>query len=108
MITSEFEKIVPEDFNQYRNVAKRFQKVDMTNVDELNRLSIDSWVLACRWNNILSNSRKIADQHGISKTDFGDWSYHIYSLLKELHVTTRSWYNNAVKDYELNKIINGE
>ena len=105
---NDFEKIVPDDFAQYREVAKRFSNIDMVNADELNKLSIDSWILACRWNNILSQSRKISEQYGISKTDFGDWSYHIYSLLKELHITTRSWYNNAVKDYELNKVIRGE
>ena len=105
---SNFEKIVQEDFNQYRQIATRFRDVQMENCFELQQLSIDAWILASRWNNITSNSRKIAEEYGISKTDFGDWSYHIYSLLKELHITTRSWYNNAVKDYELNKMIKGD
>jgi hypothetical protein len=105
---SNFESIVPEDFKQYRQIADRFQKVQMEDCDTLNRLSIDAWIIACRWNNISSNSRKIAEEYNVSKTDFCDWSYHIYSLLKELHITTRSWYNNAIKDYELNKMIKGD
>lgn len=105
---SDFEKIVQEDFKQYRQIATRFRDVQMENCFELQQISIDAWILASRWNNITSNSRKIAEEYGISKTDFCDWSYHIYSLLKELHITTRSWYNNAVKDYELNKIIKGD
>ena len=105
---SEFENIVKEDFEQFRKIADRFKKVQMEDCDGLNKLSIDAWIIACRWNNISSNSRKIAQEYNVSKTDFCDWSYHIYSLLKELHITTRSWYNNAVKDYELNKMIKGD
>ena len=105
---SEFEEIVKDDFQLYREIAKRFRDVQMENADELNLLAIDSWILAGRWNNISSNSKKIAQEYNVSKTDFCDWSYHIYSLLKELHITTRSWYNNAIKDYELNKMIKGD
>ena len=71
---SDFEKIVQEDFNQYRQIATRFRNVQMENCVELQQLSIDAWILASRWNNITSNSRKIAEEYGISKTDFGDWS----------------------------------
>lgn len=103
-----FEEIVKDDFEQYLTLARTFRDIDLTNVDGLLQLSIDSWLLANRWNNIQSEARKIAEQYGISKTDFNEWAYHIYSLLKELHITTRSWYNNAVKDYELNKQIKGD
>lgn len=103
-----FEDIVKDDFEQYLTLARTFRDIDLTNVDGLLQLSIDSWLLANRWNNIQSEARKIAEQYGISKTDFNEWAYHIYSLLKELHITTRSWYNNAVKDYELNKQIKGD
>lgn len=57
---SEFEVIVQDDFNQYRDLAKRFQKVDMTNIDELNQLTIDSWLLATRWSEIQAMSSKLA------------------------------------------------
>lgn len=105
---SEFEKICKEDYRQYAEIGKRFNNIQVEDIDGLNRLTIDVWILANRWNNISSNSRKISEEYGISKTDFCDWSYHIYSLLKELHITARSWYNNAVKDYELNKVIKGD
>lgn len=107
-ISSQFEKIVQEDFNQFREISKRFKNIRMEDAGGLNALSIDAWILASRWNDISSSSRKISEDYGISKTDFCDWAYHIYSLLKELHVTTRSWYNNSVKDYELNKMISGD
>lgn len=103
-----FEEIVKDDFEQYLTLARTFRDIDLTNVDGLLQLSIDSWLLANRWNNIQSEARKIAEQYEVSKTDFNEWAYHIYSLLKELHITTRSWYNNAVKDYELNKQIKGD
>lgn len=103
-----FEEIVKDDFEQYLTLARTFRDIDLTNVDGLLQLSIDSWLLANRWNNIQSEARKIAEEHKVSKTDFNEWAYHIYSLLKELHITTRSWYNNAVKDYELNKQIKGD
>lgn len=104
---SQFEEIVPDDFKLFREIAIRFQKVKMEDVAELNSISVDAWLLACRWNNISSNAKQIAQNYAdISKSDFGDWAYHIYSLLKELHISSRSWYNNAVKDYELNKGVN--
>ena len=103
-----FEEIVKDDFEQYREVAKKFKNINLEDVDGLLNISIDSWLLANRWNNIQSDARKISEEYGISKTDFNEWAYHIYSLLKELHITTRSWYNNAVKDYELNKIVKGD
>lgn len=105
MIRSEFEKIIPEDIKQYKDIAKKFQQVSMEDCDTLNALARDSWFLACRWNDIQSMSKKIGEQYGVSKTDFSDWSYHIYRQLQELHITCRSWYRLAVEEKRQNEMI---
>lgn len=64
---SEFEKICMEDFEQFREISRRFQNVHLENADELFQISIDSWLLATRWSEIQSNASKVAQELGISK-----------------------------------------
>ena len=105
---SEFENICKEDSKQFEELLNEFEKVDLVNINGLYEISKKALICSSRWNDISSNSKKIAQQYGLSKTEFSDWTYHKYSLLKELHITTRSWYNNAIKDYELNRMIKGD
>lgn len=104
---SEFEKIVPEDIAQYKDLARRFKNVKMENIQELNQLTIDTWLLACRWSEIQSMSKKIAQEHGVSKCDFADYAYQKYRQLQELHVTCRSWYKLAVEEQRQIRMIEG-
>jgi len=106
-VKSDFEKIVPEDFEQYKEIAKRFQKVDMTNAVELNELAIESWILASRWSEIQSMASKIGQEYRINKTDFSNWAYQKYRQLQELHITCRSWYRLAVEEEKQTKMIEG-
>ena len=94
---SEFEEIVKEDFNQYKEIAKRFRDVKMEN------LTTDSWLLATRWIEILLLSSKIAQENAINKTDFGTWAYQKYRQLQEMHITCRSWYRLAKEDERMLK-----
>lgn len=100
---SDFEKIVQEDFNQYRQIATRFRDVQMENCFELQQLTIDSWLLANRWSEIQSLASKIAQENGVSKTDFGTWAYQKYRQLQEMHITCRSWYRLAKEDERMLK-----
>ena len=100
---SQFEKICQEDFNQFREISKQFQQVEMTNSDMLYELSINSWLLATRWSEIQSNASKIAFDNDISKTDFGTWAYQKYRQLQEMHITCRSWYRLAKEDERMLK-----
>lgn len=102
---SNFEKIVQEDFNQYRQIATRFRDVQMENCFELQQLTIDSWLLANRWSEIQSLASKIAQENGISKTDFGTWAYQKYRQLQEMHITCRSWYRLAKEDERMLKCL---
>ena len=106
-IKSDFEEIVAEDFKQYRDIAKRFQRVDMTNAVELNELTIESWTLASRWSEIQSMASKIAQESNVNKTDFGNWAYQKYRQLQELHTTCRSWYRLAVEEERQIRMIEG-
>ena len=103
-MTSQFEQLVPEDFKQYREISKQFKNIDMTNIDGLRQLTIDSWLLATRWSEIQSNSIIFKDKN-INKTDFQNWAYQKYRQLQELHITCRSWYRLAVEDYKTNMMI---
>ena len=104
---SNFEEIVQEDFNQFREISKRFQNVQMENADELLQISIDSWLLATRWSEIQSIASKIAQQHEVNKTDFGTWAYQKYRQLQEMHITCRSWYRLAKEDEKLLRTMEG-
>ena len=104
---SNFEEIVQEDFNQFRDISKRFQNVQTENADELLQISIDSWLLATRWSEIQSIASKIAQQHEVNKTDFGTWAYQKYRQLQEMHITCRSWYRLAKEDERLIRTMEG-
>jgi hypothetical protein len=102
-VKSQFERIVQEDFNQFREISKTFMKVEPTDVDTLYQLSIDSWLLATRWSEIQSNASKMAIDFDINKTDFKDYCYQKYRQLQEMHITCRSWYRSAKEDERLMK-----
>ena len=104
---SQFESICQEDFNQFRDISKKCQTIQMTDIAGLNELTIDSWLLATRWSEIQSNASKIANQYEISKTDFGTWAYQKYRQLQEMHITCRSWYRSAKEDERLNRTMEG-
>ena len=95
---SDFEKIVPEDFEQYKEIARRFKNVKMENTLELNNLCIDSWLLATRWSEIESLANKIAKEYTVNKTDFSTWAYQKYRQLQEMHITCRSWYRMSKEE----------
>lgn len=100
---SEFEMLVKEDFEQYKEIARRFKNVQMEDCLELQNLTTDSWLLATRWSEIQSLASKISQDNGINKTDFGTWAYQKYRQLQELHITCRSWYRLAKEDERMLK-----
>lgn len=104
---SEFEEVCKEDFEQFRDISKRFSKIDMTDIDGLNQLVIDSWLLATRWSEIQSNSLKLSKEFGINKTDFNTWAYQKYRQLQEMHITVRSWHRMAKEEYKANMMMEG-
>mgnify|MGYP007119872229 FL=1 len=99
---SEFEFIVKEDFEQYRDIAKRFRDIQMEDILGLKELTTDSWLLANRWSEIQSLASKIAQNTEINKTDFSNWAYQKYRQLQEMHITCRSWYRLAKEDEKQN------
>ncbi len=106
-MVSDFEKICQEDFNQYREISKRFQNVRMENPSELNELTRDTWLLASRWSEIQSMASKIGQECGVNKTDFQNWAYQKYRQLQELHITCRSWYRLAVEEERQIRMMEG-
>lgn len=100
---SEFELIVKDDFQQYRDIAKRFRDVQMEDCLELKNLSTDSWLLASRWSEIQSLANKISKEYKVGKTAFETWSYQHYRQLQEMHITCRSWYRLAKEDEKMLK-----
>lgn len=97
-----FEDIVKEDFDQYRNVAKKFRDVNLEDIDSLIVLTKTTWILATRWSEIQADAVKIATQFDINKTDFSNWAYQKYRQLQELHITCRSWLRLSIEEKRLN------
>lgn len=104
---SPFEEICKEDFKQFREISTRFQKADMTDIDGLRMLTIDSWLLATRWSEIQSQAVKIAIDYDVNKTDFSTWAYQKYRQLQELHITARGWHRQAKEEYIANMQMEG-
>lgn len=100
-----FEDIVKADFEQYREISKRFKKVQDTDIDELRLLTVDCWLLATRWSEIQAEAVKIATDYEVNKTDFSNWAYQKYRQLQELHVTCRCWHRLAVENKKTNDMI---
>lgn len=107
-LKSQFEKIVQEDFNQFREISKKFMNVAPEDANTLFELSRDSWLLATRWSEIQSNASKISIDNNVTKMDFQNWAYQKYRQLQEMHITCRSWYRLAIEDMKLNNIISGD
>lgn len=106
-VISQFESILKEDFQQFRDISKKFMKVTPEDAETLYQLSIESWLLATRWSEIQSNASKIAIDFDVNKTDFKDYCYQKYRQLQEMHITCRSWYRQAKEDMQLNNMIDG-
>lgn len=104
-MTSQYEEIFKEDYKQYRTIAKQFSKIQMTNIEGLKQLTIDSWLLASRWSDIQSNASLYAEK--CNKTELQNWAYQKYRQLQEMHITCRSWYRLAVEEYKANMIMEG-
>lgn len=100
---SQFERIVQEDFNQFRELSATFMNVQPEDTKTLYQLSVDSWLLATRWSEIQSNASKIAIDNDVNKTDFKDYCYQKYRQLQEMHITVRSWYRLAKEDERMLK-----
>lgn len=106
-VKSDFEKIVPEDIEQFKKLAIQFKNVQMEDIATLNELCINSWLLATRWSEIQSQASKIALDNSISKMDFQNWAYQKYRQLQELHITCRSWYRLAKEEEKQIRMIEG-
>lgn len=102
-VKSQFEKIVQEDFNQFREISLKFKNVKPEDAETLYQISIDSWLLATRWSEIQSNASKMAIDFDINKTDFKDYCYQKYRQLQEMHISCRSWYRLACEDEKMLK-----
>lgn len=93
-----FEDIVKDDFEQYREVAKQFKKVQLEDIETLIELTKTTWLLATRWSEIQAQAVQIASDYEVNKTDFSTWSYQKYRQLQELHITCRSWLRLSIEE----------
>ena len=96
-----FEDIVKDDFQQYRDVSKKFRDVKLEDIETLIELTKTTWLLATRWSEIQADSVKIATSFDINKTDFSTWAYQKYRQLQELHITCRSWLRLSIEERRL-------
>lgn len=100
-----FEDIVKEDFNQFRDISRRFKNVKYTDIDELRQITIEAWLLATRWSEIQAEAVKIATDYEVNKTDFSNWAYQKYRQLQELHITARCWHRLAIEEKKTNDMV---
>ena len=104
---SEFEKIVPEDTRQFKELFKRYRDKKLEDLNELYEISTQALILSQRWCEIQSIASVIARENNVSKTDFQTWSYQHYRNLQEMHVDCRSLYKCAREDLKANLLMEG-
>lgn len=91
-------KELEDDINQFQLALEDFENLlsnDGETAFELAKLFIH---LADRWSEIQIQSKKYANELGITKSQFYDYAYHKYSLAKEMHITCRSCWRNCKED----------
>lgn len=106
MIVSEFEKILPEDTKQFKELFKRYRDKKIEDLKELYSISTTALILSQRWCEIQSIASVIAKENDCSKTDFQNWSYQHYRNLQEMHIDCRSLYKCAREDLK-NNLLEG-
>lgn len=100
MVKSDFENFleIKEDCELYRDLAKRYLSLDLTDPVLCFEVKKDAWALAQRWSDIASMAAKIARLHDSSKTDFKDWAYQRYRQLQYMHEDARMMWNRAEEE----------
>lgn len=101
---SDFEKIVPEDTKQFKDLFRRYSHKRIEDLNELYDISTTALILCQRWCEIQSMASVIAKENGCSKSDFQTWAYQHYRNLQEMHVDCRSLYKCCREDLKNNLI----
>lgn len=97
-VKSQFEELVKEDCEQYREIFRRYKNKTIDDLDTLCALMNESLMLSQRWSDIQSNSSLYAKTYEISKTDFQNWAYQRYRNLQEMHTDCRVLYKDGKDD----------
>lgn len=100
MIKCDFEDYleVKEDCELYRNLARKYLALDLSDPNLCFDVKKETWALAQRWSDIASMASKIARLHDASKTDFRDWAYQRYRQLQYMHEDARMMWNKAEEE----------
>ena len=89
---------IKEDCELYRELARRYLALDLTDPLLCFEVKKEAWALAQRWSDIASMATKIARLHDASKTDFRDWAYQRYRQLQYMHEDARMMWNKAEEE----------
>ena len=98
IVKSQFEEILKEDSEQYRELFIKYKNKTPEDIDTLYSLTSESLMLAQWWSDIASNASLYAKTYEISKCDFKDWAYQRYRNLQEMHTDCRVFYKDAKDD----------
>lgn len=100
MVKSDFENYaeIKEDCDLYRDLAKRYMALDLSDPVLCFEVKKEAWALAQRWSDISSMASKIARIYDTSKTDFRDWAYQRYRQLQYMHEDARMMWNKAEEE----------
>ena len=104
---SQFEPIMQEDCNQFRELFKRYKNKRVEDIEELQKISTQALILAQRWCEIQSNASVLAKEKDIAKSDFQQWAYQHYRNLQEMHIDCRSLHRSSRDDLKANLLTDG-
>ncbi len=100
MIKSDFEEVLKEDCVLYRDIAKKYLKLDSEDGQTAHELMKDSWALAQTWSDLQASARKVRDlsAEDFNLTDFKAFCYQRYRQLQLMHESTRMIWSKAEDD----------
>lgn len=91
-------KHLEEDCRQYDSLFARYHRLksdDFTGAWEISQTAL---VLADRWNDINLQSAQMANAGDYKKSDFSQWAYGRYMLLRQMHEKARMVWNKGETD----------
>lgn len=100
MLKSDFQKLLPEDCKQYRELSDRFMELQPTDGANAYDIMKQSWALGQRWSEIQASARKVEGLSTQSEgvTAFKKWCYERYRQCQLMHECSRMIWRIATEE----------
>lgn len=92
---NKFNVICEQELFLFNNIISLYEQLKSEDGESAYNISVEALSLADRFAELSGDAIKIAHDYGWQKTEFCDWSYRKYSVLKEIHTHCRMIWKNC-------------